>query len=445
MLVFIENTPLRYAWGSANALPEILGVAPTGEPQAELWLGAHPGSPAQVANANPVVHTLIDLIESDPERYGVDGAHLPFLLKILGIGQPLSLQVHPNLEQAARGFAAEDADGVPVDARERRYRDANHKPEMLVALGHGVNALCGFRRLRDVRRDLHALALVLSPGEGRDLLAAFAERLHGRGDAAGARRQALAWMFDADPDVSAVVWKTTVALAAASERAMGRIAEPERAGDEGAPVLDIDPERVSAIATIHQTHPGDAGILISMLLHLVRLEPGEALFLEPRQLHAYLGGIGVEVMAASDNVLRAGLTEKLVDIDELSRVMDADRLESPRIEGESSVRGLVVWQPPVPDFRLMRARVGESGERGLGGCAESISIEAPYPLVLVATAGRIRVERDSDTYQEVAGVRRGQSLYISAGEPIVLTGAGEAFLATVGDGWPDRNSSLSVS
>src|SRR5690606_18689140 len=128
----------------------MLGTAPTGQPQAELWLGTHPGSPAHIAKATPAPHTVIDLVEADPERYGVDGGPLPFLLKVLAIGAPLSLQVHPNLEQAAAGFAAEEAAGVPRDARERNYGDANHKPELLVALSE-VSALSGFRPLSHAR------------------------------------------------------------------------------------------------------------------------------------------------------------------------------------------------------------------------------------------------------------------------------------------------------
>ncbi|MBN9612043.1 MAG: mannose-6-phosphate isomerase, class I, partial [Actinobacteria bacterium] len=134
MLIFIENTPRAYAWGSRDALPELLGTSPTGEPQAELWLGAHPGDPATVAKAVPGARTLIDLIESDPERYGVDGGQLPFLLKVLAIGSPLSLQAHPDKAQAEIGFAAEEAAGIPREAPERNYGDPNHKPELLVAL-----------------------------------------------------------------------------------------------------------------------------------------------------------------------------------------------------------------------------------------------------------------------------------------------------------------------
>ena len=163
MLIFIENTPRAYAWGSHDALPSLLGTAPTGEPQAELWLGDHPGAPASLAKASPQAKTLIELIESDPERYGVDGAHLPFLLKVLGIGAPLSLQVHPDKRQAEAGFAREEAAGVPTGARERNYGDANHKPELLVALSE-VSALSGFRALSEARDDLQALAALAAAG-----------------------------------------------------------------------------------------------------------------------------------------------------------------------------------------------------------------------------------------------------------------------------------------
>ena len=165
MLIFIENTPRAYAWGSRDALPQLLGVAPNGEPQAELWLGDHPGAPATIAKASPAPRTLIDLIESEPERYGVDGKHLPFLLKVLGIGAPLSLQVHPDKSQAEEGFAREEAAGVPVGARERNYGDPNHKPELLVALSE-VTALCGFRPLAEARAELLALAEAAAPGPG---------------------------------------------------------------------------------------------------------------------------------------------------------------------------------------------------------------------------------------------------------------------------------------
>lgn len=147
-------------------------------------------------------------------------------------------------------------------------------------------------------------------------------------------------------------------------------------------------------------------------------------------------------MAASDNVLRAGLTEKHIDVPELLRVIDTDELADPRFESRTAAPGLVAYEPEVPDFRLLRARLCEPGDReeeplmaGPSDHAETVRIEAAYPLVLIVTSGRVRVERPGAEFGEVASVGRGQSLYVSAGAPIELSGVGEAFLATVGTGW----------
>lgn len=421
MLIFIENTPRAYEWGSRDALPELLGVSPTGEPQAELWLGAHPGDPATVAKATPTGRTLIDLIESDPERYGVDGGQLPFLLKVLAIGAPLSLQVHPDKAQAEAGFAAEEAAGVPRDARERNYGDANHKPELLVALSETV-ALSGFRPLAEAKRDLEALAAASEPGRGRIALEWAAARC-GEADTEQVRRELLVWALSGGEG---------------SQQAIAAIA----AAPAGA---RVDPPRLEALRTLTAAYPGDPGVFVSLLLHLVRLAPGEAIFLQARHLHAYMSGIAVEVMAASDNVLRAGLTQKHVDADEVCRVVELGELDEPRISARRIAPGLLSWDPAVADFRMMRARLcgPEQDEVGEGSpllrrgadpddSAEIVRVEAPYPLVMIATSGRVRVERHESVLDEVASLRRGQSLYVSAGGCIELSGTGEVFLATVG-------------
>ena len=430
MLIFIENTPRAYAWGSTDALPEMLGTAPTGEPQAELWLGTHPGSPAQIAKATPAPHTVIDLVESDPERYGVDGGPLPFLLKVLAIGAPLSLQVHPDLEQAAAGFAAEEAAGVPRDARDRNYGDANHKPELLVALSE-VSALSGFRPLVHARDDLaryvRAAYEIPDPAAAAALHAVAKQLCPGAEPATDAetRRAFLAWVFSGDQ---------VVGRALAGLEALAAATEP------GLPGVSPAGDRDLAMRALIAAHPSDPGVLVSLLLHHVRLQPGESIYLGARQLHAYLGGIGVEVMAASDNVLRAGLTEKHVDIGELTRVLDTDELADPRFTPVRLRPGLDAWRPEIDDFELLRATLCEPESDTQAhdchrGAAERVRIEVPQPAVMVVTRGRVRVERaEQEPIAEVAAARRGQSLYVSAGEPIELSGHGEVFLATVGTG-----------
>ncbi|MFA7499072.1 MAG: mannose-6-phosphate isomerase, class I [Leucobacter sp.] len=425
MLIFIENTPRTYSWGSKEALPDMLGTAPNGEPQAELWLGAHPGGPATVAKAIAERCTLIDLIESDPALYGVDGGQLPFLLKVLAIGAPLSLQAHPDLRQAREGFAREEAAGVPRDARDRNYGDPNHKPELLVALSE-VTALSGFRPLAEARVDLLGLArLAQLSGDdtGFAALRFAADRL--TGDEAEALRSAfLTWAFSAEPEVSRAL------------EAMQRLTNSAALTQDPSPVENPSSDRREALRALITEHPGDPGVLVSLLLHHVRLDPGEAVYLGARQLHAYLSGIAVEVMAASDNVLRAGLTQKHVDVAELCRVLDYDELAEPRFLSTATAPGLVAWRPGIPDFQLLRARLEDPEStrpgRALPGAARVVTIDAEHPLVLIVTAGRVRIERPEAEFDEVAAARRGQSLYISAGPPIRLTGDGEVFLATVG-------------
>nr|WP_251382040.1 MULTISPECIES: mannose-6-phosphate isomerase, class I [unclassified Leucobacter] len=449
-MIFIENTPRAYAWGSSEALAEMLGRAPSGAPEAELWLGDHPGSPANVAKAAGTSLTLIDLIASDPERYGVRGGPLPFLTKLLAIGAPLSLQVHPNREQAEAGFAAEEAAGIPRDAANRNYRDPNHKPELLVALTE-VRALSGFRPLTAVGADLstlitiatdHAAQLTASAAsstsaasatetelrEGIALLEVFHEHLTRTTRSDADFRAKLLEDMQHDPRVTLAI----AAVRAATEADDGNALE-------GA----LEPGRAQVLRELLQAYPTDPGVLVSLLLHLLVLEPGQAIFLRAGQLHAYLSGVGVEVMAASDNVLRAGLTAKHVDIAELCRIVDTDDLADPHLPGIALAPGVTVWRPEVDDFQLFRARLcpvpeawddppAEPAPHAIECPASEIEISAEYPLVLVVTDGRVRVDRPDGEISEVANVRRGQSLYVSAGEPIRLTGSGEAFLATVG-------------
>ncbi|MGW5326150.1 mannose-6-phosphate isomerase, class I [Streptomyces sp. NPDC004014] len=378
----LDNTVRPYAWGSATAIPHLLGVEPSGEPQAEMWMGAHPGAPSRTARG-----TLVEVIDADPERelgpaaVARFGPRLPFLLKILAAGAPLSLQVHPDLEQARQGYADEERRGVPVDAPHRNYKDANHKPELICALTE-FDGLCGFRA--------PAEAAGLLEGLGVDSLKPYAGLLRAHPEAT-ALREVLTALLSADPDEMA----HTVAEATAA---------CTRLGGDYAPY-----------AGIARHYPGDPGVIAAMLLNHVRLKPGEALFLGAGIPHAYLDGLGVEIMANSDNVLRCGLTPKHVDVPELLRVVRFEAGEPGVLRPEAAPDGEEVYETPIDEFRLSRYVLSE------GGTAHDLTLDTPQ--ILLCTAGSVQAGE-----HELAS---GQSVFVPAGEKADVSGAGTVFRATV--------------
>lgn len=378
----LDNTIRPYAWGSPTAIPHLLGVEPTGEPQAEMWMGAHPGAPSRTARG-----TLVEVIKADPERelgaraVARFGPQLPFLLKILAAGAPLSLQVHPDLEQAKEGYADEERRGIPVDAPYRNYKDANHKPELICALTE-FDGLCGFR---DPVR-----AADLLDGLGVDSLKPYVDLLHAHPEDA-ALREVLTAILSADPEEMA----RTVAEATAA---------CTRLGGAYAPYADI----------AHH-YPGDPGVIAAMLLNHVRLQPGEALFLGAGIPHAYLSGLGVEIMANSDNVLRCGLTPKHVDVPELLRIVRFEPSDPGVLRPEASPEGEEVYETPIDEFRLSRYVLPE------GGAAHDLTRDTPQ--ILLCTAGTVRAGE--------LELRAGQSVFVPAGERAEIAGAGTVFRATV--------------
>ncbi|CAM5508750.1 mannose-6-phosphate isomerase, class I [Streptomyces tanashiensis] len=378
----LVNTVRPYAWGSTTAIPELLGVAPTGEPQAEMWMGAHPGAPSRTERG-----ALNELIAADPVRElgerAVEkfGPRLPFLLKLLAAGAPLSLQVHPDLDQAKAGYAAEEAAGIPVDAPHRTYRDANHKPELICALTP-FDGLCGFRAPAEAADLIAAL--------GVDSLKPYVDLLHAHPEEA-ALREVLTALLTADHEEMA----HTVAEAAAAA---------DRLGGDHAP-----------FASLAHHFPGDPGVIAAMLLNRVKLQPGEALYLGAGVPHAYLDGLGVEIMANSDNVLRCGLTPKHVDVPELLRVVRFEPNDPAVLRPEASPSGEEVYETPIDEFRLSRFARAEG--------AAPTDLTAPTPQILLAVAGSPRV----------GGVTLGpgESVFVPAGEATELTGAGTVFRATV--------------
>ncbi|MCH0567140.1 MULTISPECIES: mannose-6-phosphate isomerase, class I [unclassified Streptomyces] len=378
----LDNTIRPYAWGSPTAIPRLLGVEATGEPQAEMWMGAHPGAPSCTGRG-----TLAEVIGADPERelgaaaLARFGPHLPFLLKILAAGAPLSLQVHPDLEQAKQGHADEERRGVPADAPHRTYKDPNHKPELICALTE-FDGLCGFRT--------PARTADLLDGLGVDSLKPYVDLLHARPEEA-ALREVLTAVLTADRTEMA----HTVADAAAA---------CDRLGGPYAPY-----------AGIAHHYPGDPGVVAAMLLNHVRLQPGEALFLGAGIPHAYLSGLGVEIMANSDNVLRCGLTPKHIDVPELLRVVRFEAADPGVLRPEASPDGEEVYETPTDEFRLSRYVLPAAGA--------AHDLTRATPQILLCTAGAVRAGEHELT--------PGQSVFVAAGERAEVSGTGTLFRATV--------------
>ncbi|GAA1749348.1 mannose-6-phosphate isomerase, class I [Agromyces humatus] len=350
MFVAIDNAPRDYAWGSRDAIAAYRGVQPSGDPEAELWLGAHAGSPAKIVDATSVGHPdLAQWIAADPgTALGArlaERARLPFLLKVLAAAEPLSLQAHPTPQQARAGFEREESEGVPIGAYDRNYKDPFHKPELIVAVSETFDALSGFRPLDQVRgmmavlRAADAASAAPEPG-ALDLLDS-----HLAGD--DPLRTTVDWLLrdgrGEDTGESAWVIERVVALASTETARDSEFA------------LSFE-----TVGLLSEFYPGDAGIVISLLLNRVRLKRGEALYLAAGNIHAYLEGLGIELMAASDNVLRGGLTPKHVDVGELLEVLDFTPIEPPYLTASSVAPGVVGYRPEVPDFALYRVDAGSA-------------------------------------------------------------------------------------
>ncbi|WP_167051057.1 mannose-6-phosphate isomerase, class I [Salinibacterium sp. ZJ77] len=369
MFVEITNTPRDYAWGSRTAISELLGTPASGAPEAELWLGAHPGSPARLVGEE---RTLLD----------VAGDRLPFLLKVLAAAAPLSLQAHPTMAQAAEGFARENAAGVPLDAPHRNYKDAFHKPELIYAVSDPFRALSGFRPVAETRT-------VLAPVEGDARIRPLVDRL----SADDALRDVFAWLIAGGPEVDDLV----AAVVEASATADGPSWETVR--------------------TLAEHFPGDPGIAISLLLHTVELAPGEALYLPAGNIHAYLQGLGIELMASSDNVLRGGLTPKHVDVPALLEVLDFTPGPAPYLAPEEVESGVRLFRPDVPDFQLAVIE-HEALARG-------VELPLAGSAIALCTEGAVSIEGSPE-------FARGTAVFVDGVTSLRLTGAGRLFVATTG-------------
>jgi mannose-6-phosphate isomerase len=417
----LDNPVRPYAWGSACDIPEFLGVPADGTPQAELWMGAHPGDSSRVLRGG-TSRSLADLIAADPAAElgpavaAQYGGRLPFLLKLLSAGQPLSLQVHPDRGRAAARFAD------PLFADD--YADDNHKPELICALRDGFEALCGFRPVPGTLALLDALAVpglagyrqLLADRPGADGVRAVVTEIlagagagMGPGDAGAGSADAGGTLADAGRGLTGAGGGSLAETIAAVGLAGQRVAD---GGGEWAAAG-------RACALLAAGYPRDPGVLVALLLNHAVLDEGEALFVAAGVPHCYLHGFGAEAMAASDNVLRAGLTSKRVNVPELLEVLDF--VPAPLHVLHAERDGVQETYPvPVPDFRLGRLVLG----------ADPVPLPGGGPQILLCIAGTARLRAPEGTELEL---RRGGSAYLRASDAgVTAAGPGTILRATVG-------------
>src|SRR6478736_815247 len=395
----LENVLRPYAWGSPTAIADLLGRPASGGPEAELWIGAHPGSPSVALTPAPggagrhapATHDggrlpLDALIAEDPEHclgsasVAAFGPRLPFLLKVLAAEAPLSLQVHPTLAQAREGFAREEAAGVDPAATERNYKDDNHKPEMIFALTP-FEALCGFRPAAESRAVFQHLAACfeLAGLQLPPLVPLLLEDL-AQPDEPTALRSAFERLITGGGDVAEATATIVAALVS------------------GAPMAGHEAELSTAVS-LNGRYPGDPGVLISLLLNRISLAPGEAVYLPAGNVHAYLRGLGIEVMASSDNVLPGGTT----------------------------MLGQELFRPPFREFALQRVEL-------LPG-AEPVPLAQSGAAVIIVVTGAVLLDSPKGDLQ----LDHGASAFLPAAEAPVnvhpvagATGPAVAFAVTTG-------------
>lgn len=390
----MRNPIQNYAWGSRTAIAELMGIgAPSDQPQAEIWMGAHPKAPSRIRYQG-TWHRLNQVIERHPESFigiaAMDrfGSELPFLLKILAVSQPLSIQAHPNANQAQRGFALENQRKIALNADHRNYKDDRHKPECICALTP-FWGLCGFRSKDEILRlaesvwpETHQAALKLLHDHG---IKPFFEQL---------------MMLPEDSRVDLV----------------SQTVERTRPLDGSAALF-------SWMLRLQQRYPDDIGVLSPLLLNLVELKPGQALFLDAGQLHAYLDGVGVELMANSDNVLRGGLTPKHVDVPELLRILNFSAMRLNILEPQSLDDAESYYSSPVDDFRLSVIAVRPSQPHV---CRN----RSPGPEILLCTDSASGLQ--CRLKKTVVPLTQGGSLFVPAEVTgYSLHGSGTVYKATV--------------
>lgn len=374
----------NYAWGSTHRLAELRGDAPSADPEAEIWYGAHTQAPSSFEDGS----TLLDAIAANPDdQLGADivdryGEQLPFLVKFLAADSPLSIQAHPSAEQARAGCAAEDAAGIDRTALHRCFRDDNPKPELVFALSH-FEALVGFRFAEDTARFIRDIGaedflVVLSNGPKSAVEALLAP------ESAGGSVENVAELVS-----------TLVSCCA------------EYDGDEWS-------TEAALIVRLNNVYPNDPGVGVAALLNYIVLEPGRAIFLGAGHMHAYVSGLAVEVMANSDNVLRGGLTPKHIDVPTLLDIVVPDEIEPVLVDQNPD--GALLTNCPA-----FAVTVHD----------DPSAVEVVGPQIVVAAHGKVTARGGSGEGDSIE-LGPTEAVWISAGERVVLDGTGLCFSTTTG-------------
>ncbi len=404
---YLLNNKVRdYAWGHHQYIPDFLGIPnPDDNPYAELWMGAHPLASSRIDSELQGGIQQIDLgdfISTDSEnilgpQITLEYGRLPYLLKLLAAGNALSIQAHPSKQMAEEGFKREDDAGIPRDAADRNYRDDNHKPEIIMAITK-FTAMIGFRETAGILKYFSELK---QSGKLKILLAQVSLRM--RESPSEALQVFFEGILGLDKD------STDMILNAAN-------IESKNTNNCWNPIQRRWVRQLAA------AFPGDIGAIAPLFLHIVELQPGEALYQPARALHAYLEGFGLELMANSDNVLRGGLTKKHIDVPELMKVLKFEA-SKPAIltNGVPDINGISHYSTPTREFTLGTAAVSAAGD---------ISLKSGRgPLIVLAMEGDVILR---DGFEELK-LTRGCSAFIPwNAREVNITGNGHIALAEVG-------------
>ena len=370
MLSRISGVTKNYDWGSRDLVPNFFGLEISSKPIAEIWFGTHPLGESEIIGESKSLSESL-------------GKKLGFLVKILSADRSLSIQVHPNSKQAKDGFYLEQSKGIALEDPKRNYKDSSHKPEAIIALTP-FQALCGFRPTADL------IKVVAEFGKSEPEFASIAKRL--------SNGAPLAEIFQSLIENTELAKRFTNSVDASQQDLM---AQKSR----------------DLVERLLVQFPDDTGALVALMLNEVSLEPGEAIFLPAGNIHAYLSGLGLEVMAASDNVLRSGLTSKHIDVAEVLKLADFSELSEPKVRPKKLAEGLVEYPVDCSEFRIYKAEV--SGKNLLA------DLELPASSMLVCTAGEVAV---STSLEEREVLAKSEVVFASGAKRISLSGSGTVFL-----------------